>query len=70
MIRVGLASGRFELKHWILMKLNKLSVEGLQDDAGRYRLSEIEITGSKLVPPSHGDVPRFVDELCDYVNAN
>lgn len=70
MIRVGLAGGRFELRPWILMKLNKLSVEGLQDDAGRYRLSEIEITDSKLVPPSHEDVPRFVDELCDHVNAN
>lgn len=70
MLQAGLRAERFELKPWMLIKLNRLSVEGLQEDAGRYRLSEIEITDSKLRPPPHVDVAQFVDELCDYVNSN
>jgi len=54
----------------MVMKLNLKAVEGLQPDAGRYRLSAMRIKHSKHIPVPAEEVPRYVDEMCEYVNSN
>jgi Fic family protein len=58
----------FRLRPSTLLELNRLAVEGLEGSAGQYRVANIEITNSLHIPPPHGQVPRLVEEMCDYVN--
>lgn len=58
----------FKLKPSILMDLNRLAVDGLVRAPGSYRQGPITIGKSRHQPPDWKDVPRLVDEMCDYVN--
>lgn len=69
-IREGNAGGFFRLRVSDVLELNRLAVDGLTDDAGRFRLGPVRIKNSKHVPPDHTEVPRYVEDLCDYVNDN
>ncbi|MCU1350191.1 MAG: Fic family protein [Acidobacteria bacterium] len=51
------------------MELNRLAVESLVEGPGAWRQVPIEITTSKHTPPDHLDVPREIDEMCEYVQA-
>ena len=43
-------------------------MQRLEDDAGRWRDVGMAIGSSRHVPPPPIEVPRYIDELCDYVN--
>lgn len=58
----------FKLRPSAILQLNRIALEGLSRDAGRYRPSEVKITGSKHQPAPAFRVPGLVEELCDYVN--
>jgi hypothetical protein len=58
----------FELTPAILCELNTLAVQDLTERPGQYRVSDVEILGSRHEPPSWADVPRLVDEMCAYAN--
>lgn len=70
LIDAGLEAQRFELKTWMIAKLNEHAVAQLSKDGGRSRQGPIKIKGSGHQPPPHDDVHRLMDELCDYVNGN
>lgn len=70
LIRAGIHQGFFRLQPNMLMTLNFKAVEGFQADAGRYRLSGMKIKNSKHIPVPAEEVPRYIDEMCEYVNAN
>ncbi len=60
----------FKLRPSAILELNRIALEGLSRDAGRYRPSDVEIKGSKHKPVPAFRVPGLVEELCDYVNEN
>jgi Fic family protein len=39
-------------------------MNGLQDDAGRYRRHGVRIVGSDIVTANHLSVPRLMEQLC------
>jgi len=53
-----------------VMELNRLAIEGISDYAGVFRPHAIGITNSKHRPPPAREVPRLVEELCDYIERN
>lgn len=58
----------FKLRPSAILELNRIALEGLSRDAGRYRPSDVGITGSKHKPAPAFRVPELVEQLCDYVN--
>jgi len=67
---VAPAAARFRVRHSTLMELNRIAVEGLMVAPGSYRLVAITITGTKHQPPPPEDVPKHVDDMCDYVETH
>lgn len=61
---------RFRLRPSTLQELNRISIEGLEKEAGRWRDVPMEIDLSHHEPPHWRDVPRLVDEMCEYINDN
>jgi Fic family protein len=59
---------RFRLRPSVIQELNRISIKNLEAEAGRWRDVPIEIEGSKHQPPAAEDIPKQIDDLCDYVN--
>lgn len=72
LIGLGLADPRaFRLTPAIICDLNRHAVEGLVEAPGvPRRRSDLEISGSRHRLPAHEDVPRLLEEMCDFVSAN
>jgi len=69
MIGRAIATGEpFQLLPSMLIELNALAVDGLEQVPGAYRTGPVFIGSSKHTPPDWRDVPRLVEEMCDYVN--
>ncbi len=64
------SDGPFRLRPSTTLELNRLAIDGVNEYAGVYRPHEIGIKGSKHKPPPRNQVPRLVEEMCDYVNDN
>lgn len=60
----------FLLRPSIVCDLNRLAIDGIMRSAGVYRTKPIVINGSNHDPPQHELIPRLVEEMCDYVQAN
>lgn len=54
----------------MLLRLNRIALEGINRYAGNYRPSAIYITGSRHQPPPASEVPELVEEFCEYINQN
>ncbi len=50
-----------------LRRIHSLILKDIQADAGAYRTTQIEITGSKFAPPEAFEVPRHMTQLSDFV---
>ncbi len=61
---------RFRLRPSAIQELNRISINNLEAEAGRWRNEPIVIEGSGHQPPPWEEVPKHVDDLCDYVNDN
>ncbi len=61
---------RFRLRPSLFGELQALAVEGLERSPGTFRTVPVFIEGSSHNPPAPMDVPRLVEDLCDYVNEN
>ena len=64
------AGGAFRLRPSLFCELQQIAVEGLEPSPGTFRTGYVGIGGSDHEPPPPGDVPRLVEELCDYVTGN
>lgn len=58
----------FKLRPSIALELNRLATEATNQYAGVYRPHPSGIKGSRHIPPPKEDVPRLVEDMCDYVN--
>lgn len=67
-LQKSIKSGQFKLRPSLLLKLNRIALEGLSSFAGNYRPAGVDISGSKHVPINAEEVPGAVEEMCDYVN--
>ncbi len=65
-----LKSNTCRLKPSILLKLNRIALEGISEFAGNYRPAGVKITGSKHTPVDAAEVPSAIEEMCDYINDN
>jgi Fic family protein len=59
---------RFRLRPSTIQELNRLSIKNIEAEAGRWRDVPIVIEGSGHQPPPCEEVPRHIDDLCEYVN--
>jgi len=59
---------RFRLRPSAIQELNRISIKNIEAEAGRWRDVPIEIEGSRHQPPPAEDVPKHIDDLCEYVN--
>jgi fido (protein-threonine AMPylation protein) len=59
---------RFRLRPSAIQELNRISIKDLEIEAGRWRDVPVVIDGSQHQPPPWEEVPKHVDDLCDYVN--
>lgn len=59
---------RFRLRPSTIQELNRLSIKNIEAEAGRWRDLPIVIDGSKHQPPPAEDVPKYIDDMCEYVN--
>lgn len=64
--------GRLEISHALVRELHQLSVEGLEREGdahpGRYRLSEVGISGAVHVPPAPSSIQADMDQLIEFAN--
>ncbi|MGA2964032.1 MAG: Fic family protein [Candidatus Korobacteraceae bacterium] len=60
----------FRLRPHVIEDLNRISIYRIEPEAGRWRQVEMRIQHSTHKPPSWQDVPRYIDEMCEYVNDN
>lgn len=56
------------LRPSLVCEYNRYAIQGIWRSAGTYRTHAICIRGSCHVPPPHEDVPRLMEEMCDYIN--
>jgi Fic family protein len=61
---------RFRLRPHVIQDLNRISIQRIESDAGRWRDVPMRIEQSSHIPPKPEDIPRYIDEMCDYVNDN
>lgn len=60
----------FALRETPICDLQRIAVEGIEPDPGRYRVLPVGITGSRHEPPPAFLVAEHVRRMCDYVNDN
>lgn len=71
LIKGSISSAKpFRLRPHVIQDLNRLSTQKLEKDAGRWRDGPMDIGNSSHIPPSFDEVPRLIDEMCEYVNDN
>ena len=59
---------RFRLRSSLFGELQAIAIDGLELSPGTFRTVPVTIDGSGHQPPPARDVPRLIDDLCDYVN--
>lgn len=67
-LRAGRGAYKLKISH--LLILNRVVLEGINKFAGTFRSTPIKIGGSKHLPPEPTQVPIFVEDFCEYINAN
>ena len=60
----------FRLQPSLIRYLQKLAVDGIDDNAGNWRTTQVRIEKSNHQPPAPHLVESRVIEMCDYVNDN
>ena len=59
---------KFKLRPSSLQDLQRIAVQDIYICAGNYRTKPVFINGTDHQPPPAPEVPRLVEEMCDYVN--
>ena len=63
-------SSRFRLRSFLFGELQAIAIDGLERSPGTFRTVTVTIEESGHQPPPAREVPRLVDDLCDYVSDN
>ncbi len=58
------------LKPSLFLELHRVLMDRISPYPGVFRPGPMSISKSEHVPPPASDVPRLIEELCDYVNDN
>lgn len=65
-----IAEGCPNLKVSTLLDLHRKAMEGIDQYAGNFRPASVAIKGSGHQPISGDDVPRYVEEMLEYISEN
>lgn len=65
-----IAEGHPNLKISTLLDLHRKAMEGIDQYAGNFRPASVAIKGSGHQPISGNDVPRYVEEMLEYIAEN
>lgn len=65
-----LRSNEPTLRVSMLLDLHRKAMDGIDPYAGNFRPASVAIKGSKHTPIAGGDVPRYVEEMLDYLKDN
>lgn len=63
-------SGTTNFKVSMLLDLHRKAMEGIDKFAGNFRPASVAIKGSNHTPIAGDDVPRYVEEMLDYLEEN
>lgn len=59
----------FQEPEAVIRQLNKMILDGIQNDGGQYRQIPVKIAGMDFVPPDSSSVPAFMQSLGDELKA-
>lgn len=68
LIEEAISTGAFTLTPDLVCELQEIAVRGLESDAGKLRSDSVDIDNSDHVPPPWDQVPRHLDDMCQYIN--
>ena len=57
-----------KLDHVLIQQLHEVVTRGLLEDAGRYRMQNVRITGASKSPPDFSKVPNMIDVLLETIS--
>jgi Fic family protein len=63
-------AGKPRLKVSLVLSLHRLALDGINRYAGNFRPAGVAIRGSRHKPVAPADVPRYVEEMLQYVEDN
>ena len=69
-VRRWIVDGNPKLKISTLLALHRKAMEGIDQYAGNFRPASVAIRGSGHAPVAGSDVPRYVEEMLEYVTEN
>ena len=58
------------LKEQDIVTLHQIAMKSIEDDAGRYRTTEVRIGGADLIPPPAYEIPQLIGQLVGWYNQN
>ena len=53
-----------------ILDLHQIITKEIENDAGRFRTTEVRIAGADITPPPAYEVPQLIEELADWHNRN
>jgi Fic family protein len=59
-----------DLREQDILVLHQIIMKEIDDEAGRFRTTEIRIAGADFIPPPAYEVPHLMKELVDWYNRN
>ena len=59
---------RRALRDQDILTLHQMTMKGIDDEAGRFRTTEVRIAGADFVPPPAYDVSHLIENLVDWYN--
>ena len=63
-------TGEFKLRPSTIQELHRIAIDQIYSCAGNFRTKPIFIRGSSHTPPPWEQVPRLVEEACEYVTGS
>lgn len=54
-----------ELSSGLIRQVNQFILDGVHAQAGVFRLEDVTISGAAFIPPSQGDVPDLIRQICE-----
>jgi Fic family protein len=60
-----LAKSKRQIDQVTIQEVHETITRGILEDAGKYRIQNVRITGAPKAPPNHSKIPKLLDELLD-----